>query len=117
MQSFAKVPHSTGRTRDPRRRAVAPRSRTPQRLSRAACACGGTCPGCKGGEPPQAKLEHASRGAPRFIGDGTDTPAFDVETPSPGGDEAVPLTGGGGCASICDRAYADSTLQFLAAAA
>ena len=112
MQSFAKVPHSTGRARDPQRRAVTPRLRTPQRLSRSACACGGTCPGCKGGEPPQAKLEHASRGAPRFIGDVTDTPALDPETPSPGGDEAVPLTGGGGCSSICDRAYADPTLNF-----
>jgi peptidoglycan hydrolase-like protein with peptidoglycan-binding domain len=47
MQSFAKVPHSTGRTRDPQRRAIAPRSHTPQRLSRAACACGGPCPRCR----------------------------------------------------------------------
>ena len=47
MQSFAKVPHSTGRTRDPQRRAVAPRLHTPQRLSRAACACGGPCPRCR----------------------------------------------------------------------
>jgi hypothetical protein len=50
VQSFARVPQSAKHASSPQRREAAPRAllHAPQRLNRAACACGGTCPNCRG---------------------------------------------------------------------
>ena len=65
MQSFARAPRAAKRTSNPQHREAAPRSflHAPQRLNRAACACGGTCPHCRGAAGVQTRL--ASGEAPR----------------------------------------------------
>lgn len=59
MQSFAKAPQSAKHTSGPQRRQAATRSllRASQRLNRAACACGGTCPHCRGEPRAAANLQ------------------------------------------------------------
>jgi hypothetical protein len=106
--------------------------------SLARCACGGAV--IAGGECAPCRRERVARqpsalsdalaaanlaraaGGPRdhpqFIGDLEDYPTFDAEWDeySPfddGGSDAIPTAGpsGGGCSSICDRAYASASLN------
>jgi len=73
------------------------------------CSCGGSCPECK----------QEAMGAPTFIGDldeGWPKLAPDAGTAAPGAAAGTPVElakggGGGGCTSICNRAYADSSLN------
>lgn len=106
----------------------APRRFTPApglRLQRK-CSCGGACADCRRQEEKRSAPAFANRVGyslgelpiwpPGFIGDDIDAPAQ-----MPGGEGAVPAAGGGGgggtrrrggsCAAICDRAYADSSLN------
>ena len=59
MRTFANMPHFARRTPSPQRREAVPRSvlHAPQRLSRASCPCGGTCPHCRGEDKNKALLQ------------------------------------------------------------
>jgi hypothetical protein len=67
MQSFARMPQSGQRASRPQGREAVPRAflQAPQQLSRAACACGGTCPRCTGTGVMQTRLAPAE--APRRL--------------------------------------------------
>lgn len=103
----------------------------------ARCACGGAvlagdeCAACRrervARQPSPladalaaATLARAAQSAPEFIGDLEDYPTFDAEwdessmfVDDGGGGDAIPTAGpsGGGCSSICDRAYASASLN------
>jgi hypothetical protein len=67
MSNLSHASLATSRTTLPARRrsdAKRPAPYALRRLSRAACSCGGTCPGCKGGAPLQAKLAISQPGDP-----------------------------------------------------